>query len=95
MDFIGFLILLVISLVVSYVLHFPLRYYVEPGWWSFASKVVVGYIGAWLGGDVFGHWFPGVGYYPGAGAVEVHIIPAILGAIAIEIVAVDLFKMRR
>jgi len=94
MDIIGFLILLVISIVVSFVLHFPLRYYVNPGWWSFGSKVVIGWIGAWLGTPVLGKWLPGVAYFPGAGHEEVYIIPAILGALALQIVAVDVFKMR-
>ena len=95
MDFIGFLILLAISIVVSLVLHFPLRYYVNPGWWSFGSKVVMGWIGAWLGTLVFGTWFPGVAYFPGAGHDEVYIIPAILGSLALLIGAIDVFKMRR
>jgi uncharacterized membrane protein YeaQ/YmgE (transglycosylase-associated protein family) len=88
MDFISFLILLVISIVVSFILHFPLRYYVSPGLWSFLSKIVVGWIGAWLGSPVFGNWWPQVRYE------NVYIIPAILGSFALLIVAVDLVKMR-
>lgn len=81
----GFILLLVISAAVSAVLHFFLDYYASKGWWSFASKVVVGYIGAWLGPTVFGTWLFAVGGVP--------VIPAILGAIAILIVAVDIAKM--
>ena len=55
--------------------------------WSFASKVVVGWFGAWLGTPVFGRWFPGLNYN------DVYFIPAILGAFAILLVAVDLVKM--
>ena len=88
MDFISFLILLVISVVVSGILHYGLNYYVTPGIWSFCSKVVVGWVGAWLGSPVLGHWFPGVQYH------DVYIIPAILGALGLIVVAVDLFKMR-
>jgi uncharacterized membrane protein YeaQ/YmgE (transglycosylase-associated protein family) len=88
MDFISFLILLVISVVVSFILHFPLRYYVTPGLWSFASKIVVGWVGAWLGTPVFGYWWDPIRYQ------QVYIIPAILGSIALLIVAVDLAKMR-
>ena len=87
MDLISFLILLVISVVVSWVLHYPLNYYVTPGLWSFGSKVAVCWIGAWLGSPVFGHWWPGLQYK------EIYFIPAILGAVAILVVAVDLGKM--
>jgi hypothetical protein len=41
MDFISFIILLVIAVVVSWVLHYPLKYYVTAGVWSFVSKVVI------------------------------------------------------
>lgn len=88
MDFTSFLILLVISAVVSAILHYGLEYYVTPGIWSYCSKVVVGYFGAWLGTPVFGRWFPGANYN------DVYYIPAILGAFAILLVAVDLMKMR-
>ena len=91
MDFIGFVILLVISIVVSGVLHFGLRYYVSGGMWSFVSKVVVGWIGASLGTPVFGQWFPGL-FYQG-GFQDIYIVPAILGSAALLIVAVDVVKM--
>ena len=89
MDFVSFLILLVISVVVSGVLHYGLNYYVTPGIWSFASKVVVGWFGAWLGSPVFGYWFPGLAYK------QIYYIPAILGAAALLVLAVDIMKMRR
>jgi hypothetical protein len=44
MDFVSFLILLVISVVVSGILHYGLNYYVTPGFWSFCSKVVIGWV---------------------------------------------------
>ena len=92
MGFISFLILLVISLVVSGILHYGLNYYVTPGPWSFCSKIVVGWIGAWLGSPVLGNW-------PHLWAVlhydEVYIIPAILGALGLLVVAVDLAKIGR
>jgi uncharacterized membrane protein YeaQ/YmgE (transglycosylase-associated protein family) len=87
MDFNSFVILLVISVVVSWVLHYGLKYYVTPGLWSFCSKVVVGWVGAWLGSPVFGHWWPGLQYK------EIYYIPAILGALALLVLAVDLVKM--
>ena len=86
MKFISFIILLGISLVVSVIMHFVFKYYVRPGWNSFVSKVIFGWIGAWLGSPVFGHWFDAVKYE------NVYIIPAILGSIAILILATDIVK---
>lgn len=86
MDFTSFLVLLVISAVVSAVLHFGLKYYVIPGLSSYFSKVVIGWIGAWLGSPVLGHWPGGLRYE------EVYYIPAILGALALLVLAVDLVK---
>lgn len=88
MDFISFLILLAISVVVSAILHFSFKYYVRPGLVSFFSKVVVGWFGAWLGSPVFGHWWNGANYK------EVYIVPAILGSLAVLIFAVDLIKSK-
>jgi uncharacterized membrane protein YeaQ/YmgE (transglycosylase-associated protein family) len=90
MSFIEFLILLVISVVVSAVLHYYFKYYVTPGHWSFCSKVVVGWIGAWLGSPVLGHWPSRI---PNLHYGEVWYIPAILGALALIIVAVDVATM--
>ena len=86
MDFISFLILLVISLVVSAVLHFGLKYYITPGWASFFCKIAIGWVGAWLGSPVFGYWIEGLNYK------QLYIIPAILGSLAILIFAVDMVK---
>jgi len=86
MNFISFIILLVISIVISAVLHFVFKYYVRPGWNSFFSKVIFGWIGAWLGSPVFGYWFEGVQYE------KVYIIPAILGSLAFLILTTDIVK---
>lgn len=86
MNFVSFIILLVISIAVSAVLHFVFKYYVRPGWNSFISKVIFGWIGAWLGSPVFGYWFEGVKYE------EVYIIPAILGSLAFLILTIDFVK---
>jgi uncharacterized membrane protein YeaQ/YmgE (transglycosylase-associated protein family) len=87
MDFVSFLVLLVISVVVSGILHYGLKFYVTPGTESFCSKVVIGWIGAWLGSPVLGHWWPGLQYG------EVYFVPAILGSLALLVVAIDLVKM--
>ena len=84
MNFISFLILLVISIVVSAILHYVLKFYIRPGFVSFVSKVIFGWIGAWLGSSVFGYWFTGWVYE------KIYIIPAILGSLALSIIMVDL-----
>lgn len=86
MNFVSFIILLVISIVVSAVLHFVFKYYVRPGWNSFFSKVIFGWIGAWLGSPVLGYWFECVNYE------KVYIIPAFLGSLAFLILTIDFFK---
>jgi len=86
MNFISFLILLIISIVVSGVLHFVVKFYVRPGWGSYASKVLIGWVGAWLGSPVFGYWWQGLNYK------EVYIVPAILGSLASVLFIVDLTK---
>jgi uncharacterized membrane protein YeaQ/YmgE (transglycosylase-associated protein family) len=86
MDFISFLILLVISVIVSLILHYVLKFYLVPGLASFCGKVVIGWIGAWLGSPVLGHWFGGASYN------DVYFIPAILGSLALLVLAVDVIK---
>ena len=83
-NFISFLILLVISIVVSAVLHYGLKIYIRSGYVSFVSKVIFGWIGAWLGSPVFGYWIGGLVYE------KIYIIPAILGSCALLIIMVDL-----
>ncbi len=82
MSFMSFLLLLVISLVVALILHFA-GYQVRGGWDSLLNKVFIGWIGAWLGTPVFGHWFEALKYE------DIYILPAILGAFALIIFAVD------
>ena len=89
MDFVSFVILLAISVVVSAVLHFLLSYRVIPGWGSYAGKVVLGWIGGWLGSPVLGHWWDPLSYE------GVYIIPAILGCAGLVALAVDLVQTMR
>lgn len=86
MDFVSFLILVAISLVVSAIFHFALRYRVITGWGSYSGKVVLGWVGGWLGSPVFGHWWEPLRYQ------QVYILPAILGSAALVVLAVDCFQ---
>jgi uncharacterized membrane protein YeaQ/YmgE (transglycosylase-associated protein family) len=86
MDFTSFLILLIISIVVCAILHHGCKYNVSEGSWSFCSKIIVGWIGAWQGTPVFGNWLDGLAYG------QIYYIPAILGSAALVILAVDLVK---
>jgi uncharacterized membrane protein YeaQ/YmgE (transglycosylase-associated protein family) len=86
MDFVSFLILLVISAVVAAVLHFGLKYYAVPGPGSYFGKVVVGWIGARLGSPVFGHWWEGLN------RGDLYYVPAILGSLALLVLAIDVVK---
>ena len=89
MDFLSFLILLVISAVVSAVLHFGFKYYVVSGLGSYFGKVAVGWIGARLGSPVLGHWWAGVQYG------EVYFVPAILGSVGLLVLAIDIAQTMR
>ncbi len=84
MGFDSFVTLLIISVVVSSILH-P-KFYVRAGPGSFISKVIIGWIGAWLGSPVFGHWPEGFIYG------EVYYVPAILGSFALLVLVVDIVK---
>ncbi|MBW2040160.1 MAG: hypothetical protein JRI46_11335 [Deltaproteobacteria bacterium] len=88
MDFMSFLVLLIISVVVCGILHFGFKYYIVPGFWSYLSKVLIGWVGAWLGSPVFGKWWEGVNYG------EVYIVPAILGCFFLVVFAVDFVKTK-
>jgi uncharacterized membrane protein YeaQ/YmgE (transglycosylase-associated protein family) len=83
MDFMSFLVLLIISVVVCAILHFGLKYYIVPGVWSFLSKVVIGWVGARLGTPVFGSWWEVLKIK------EIYLVPAILGCLLLVIFAVD------
>lgn len=86
MDFVSFVILLVMALAVAAVFHFVLSYRVISGWGSYFSKAVLGWIGAWLGPPVLGYWWEPLRYG------NVYIIPAILGCAALIVLVVDLFQ---
>ncbi len=78
-DFLSFVYLVVVSIVVSLVMaRLPKVKIVLPG--GLTVNLIVGYLGAWLGTPVFGKWkLCTIG--------TINIISAILGAIALIILA--------
>jgi len=74
--FAAFLTLLVISAILSAVFQ-GVGYSVVGGSEGFFAKLVTGWIGGWIGSPVLGYW----GGRNLAGT-NVHLIPAILGALA-------------
>ncbi len=86
MAFPQFLILLVISGVVSAILHYGFSYYVVAGTKSFFGKIVIGYVGALVAGTLIGNWE----LVPGLTIASVPLIPAILGSLGMVVFAVDI-----
>ena len=86
---ISFVILLVISVVVSGILHYGLKYTsgVLPTYWAFVNKVIVGYFGAWWGTTWYGQWWENLNYG------DIYYIPAVLGAFSLVVFAVAVFKL--
>ena len=88
-ELIGFIILLVISVIVSAILHYGLRYTsgVLPTNWAFVNKVIIGYYGAWWGTTVYGRWLENLNYQ------DIYYIPAVLGASSLVVFVVSLAKV--
>jgi uncharacterized membrane protein YeaQ/YmgE (transglycosylase-associated protein family) len=76
MDFWAFLVLLVAALIAAVVLHYLVCYRFLEGFEGFLGKLGAGWLGAWLGSPVFGHWFEQVKL------AGIYLIPALLGAFA-------------
>jgi uncharacterized membrane protein YeaQ/YmgE (transglycosylase-associated protein family) len=74
MSLLSFVVLTLIGAVVAVVYHHVIRYRFLEGNDAVFGKLIVGWIGAWLGSPVFGHWLWKI--------ENVYIVPAILGAIA-------------
>ena len=88
-ELISFIILLVISVIVSAILHYGLKYTAGllPTHWAFANKVIVGYFGAWWGTTLYGKWLENLNYQ------DIYYIPAVLGAISLVVFVVSLAKV--
>lgn len=76
MNFLPFLTLLVAGFLAAGILHYVVRYRYLEGIDGFMAKWAMGWIGAWLGSPVIGHW-------PKGYQVEgVYFLPALIGAFA-------------
>jgi uncharacterized membrane protein YeaQ/YmgE (transglycosylase-associated protein family) len=84
MSFASFLLLLVIGAIVAAVLHYGFQYRFLEGLDALLAKVAMGWLGAWLGSPVLGHW--------SYRFEDVYLIPAILGAIAAVLLDVVAWK---
>ena len=84
MNFLSFLLLLGIGVVVAIVLHYGLRYRFLDGWDAIFAKVAVGWLGGWLGSPVLGYWSYKV--------QNIYLVPAILGSIAAVMLSVTTLK---
>ena len=76
-ELISFIILLVISVIVSAILQIGLKITLRPGPRALVFKSIVGYYGAWWGTTVYGQWWEGLNYQ------DIYYIPAVLGAFSL------------
>jgi uncharacterized membrane protein YeaQ/YmgE (transglycosylase-associated protein family) len=74
MSLLSFLILTFIGAVVAATYHYVFRYRFLDGNEAVIGKLIIGWLGAWLGSPVLGHWLWKV--------ENIYIVPALLGAIA-------------
>jgi uncharacterized membrane protein YeaQ/YmgE (transglycosylase-associated protein family) len=79
MSFGPFLALLIVGVIASFVLHYVIRYRMLSGFDGFLAKWIVGWVGAWLGSPVLGHWGPRVS--------DQYIIPAFIGSFSLAFLA--------
>ena len=86
MSFTSFMGLLCISVAVALVLHYLVRYRVVEGFDGFLGKVIIGWLGAWLGSPVLGHWPANPTF------ADIYPVPAFLGSIASVFSVVLFFK---
>ena len=55
-------------------LHYVVRYRLLEGFDGFVGKRIAGWVGAWVGSPVLGHWFEKVKL------ANIYLIPALIGA---------------
>jgi uncharacterized membrane protein YeaQ/YmgE (transglycosylase-associated protein family) len=73
-NFLSFLVLLVAGVIAGAVVHYVARYRLLEGIDGFIGKCIAGWVGAWLGSPVLGHWFEKVKIG------NVYLIPSLIGA---------------
>lgn len=81
MSFWAFLVLLVASVIAAFVIHYLIKYRCLEGFDGFLGQWIIGWVGAWLGSPVLGHWFNHVEL------AGVYLIPALVGAFAVAFMA--------
>jgi uncharacterized membrane protein YeaQ/YmgE (transglycosylase-associated protein family) len=86
MRFLSFLILLILSAFAAAILHGAVRYRFFNRVDGFFGQWIVGWICAWLGPAVFGHWFGPIMLW------NIYIIPALIGAFVGAFLATALCK---
>jgi uncharacterized membrane protein YeaQ/YmgE (transglycosylase-associated protein family) len=86
MNFWAFLVLSVASVIAAGVIHYVAHYQILEGFDGFLGKVITGWVGAWLGSPIIGHWFEPVKI------ANIYLIPALLGAFAGAFVGVAIAK---
>jgi uncharacterized membrane protein YeaQ/YmgE (transglycosylase-associated protein family) len=88
MSFVEFLVLLVAAVIAAFVLHYLVCYRFLAGIDGFLGKLIAGWVGAWLGSPVFGHWFEPLKL------AGVYLIPALLGAFVAAFALAATWKAR-
>jgi uncharacterized membrane protein YeaQ/YmgE (transglycosylase-associated protein family) len=88
MCFWEFLVLLVAAVIAAVVLHYLICYRFLAGIDGFLGKLIAGWVGAWLGSPVFGHWFEPLKL------AGVYLIPALLGAFVAAFALTATWKAR-
>ena len=73
MGFAPFLTLTAIAAVVAAAYHWGLHYRAAQGFDAVFGSMLVGWVGAWLGSPVLGHWLWSY--------QTIYIVPAVLGAV--------------
>jgi len=72
MSFLSFVVLLGVSVIVAGVFHYGLRYRVLEGVDAIYAKLVIAWIGGWLGSPILGYWSFKI--------ENVYLVPAVVGA---------------
>jgi uncharacterized membrane protein YeaQ/YmgE (transglycosylase-associated protein family) len=74
MTFGEFVIVLIAGLISAVVIHYVVDYRFLSGGDGFLCKWIAGWVGAWLGSPVLGHWAQSLKYD------SIYFVPALIGA---------------